>query len=140
MVDQTLEELEGDQWSDSPADTHLISRCKALRRKPIGEFGIEDLRIMIGQNIGLRFLIPLALERLERNVFAAGDFYRGDLLGVVLSADRAYWVRRPSELARAQVLATRAIEGLARFKTTEEIRTYLRRLAEELLELPRPAT
>ena len=33
---------------------------------------------MIGQNIGLRYLIPLALDRLTRNLFVGGDFYRSD--------------------------------------------------------------
>lgn len=136
IASQTLEELENERWTDSPEDSFLMSRCTALRRKPIGDFEIEDLRIMIGQNIGLRHLVPLAVERLERDIFAAGDLYRGDLLGVVLRADRAYWMQFPSELARAQKLAIRAIEQLPRLRTTDEIRLELERLAKELLERP----
>jgi hypothetical protein len=117
---RTLEEPEGgDRWTESPNDTFLISRCVAQRRKPHGEFTTEDVRIMIGQNIGLRHLIPLALERLTRNMFVAGDFYRGDLSGVVLRADRAFWLQSPSDLERAHDLAAEALDKLPRLKTTD---------------------
>jgi hypothetical protein len=136
---RTLEELEGGgRWSKTTADTFLISRCVALRRKPLDEFNTEDLRIMIGQNIGLRYLIPLALDRLTRNTFVSGDFYRGDLLGVVLRAERAFWLQSPSELARAQQLAVQALQNLPRLKTTDDIRASLVESAKDLLSL-RPA-
>jgi hypothetical protein len=109
-----------------------------LRRKPLDEFNTEDLRIMIGQNIGLRYLIPLALDRLTRNTFVSGDFYRGDLLGVVLRAERAFWLQSPSELARAQQLAVQALQNLPRLKTTDDIRASLVESAKDLLSL-RPA-
>ncbi|PTX18272.1 hypothetical protein C8N40_10671 [Pontibacter mucosus] len=46
---------------------------------------------MIGQNIGLRYLIPLALDKLDENILADGDLYDGDLLQVVLKSDKEYW-------------------------------------------------
>jgi len=50
VTNATIEEIEGTRWPDpSPDDTFLIRRCLALRRKPLSEFTIEDLRIMIGQ-------------------------------------------------------------------------------------------
>jgi hypothetical protein len=50
---------------------------------------------MIGQNIGLEYLVPLALERLRRDPFAAGDCYPGDLLGSVLKVQSSFWKQRP---------------------------------------------
>ena len=46
---------------------------------------------MIGQNIGLNFLIPLAIDELKQNKLAEGDFYEGDLLKSVLTSDTDYW-------------------------------------------------
>lgn len=46
---------------------------------------------MIGQNIGLKYLIPLALAELEKNILAAGDFYEGDLLKAVLTCNQEFW-------------------------------------------------
>ena len=73
-------------------ESYLVSKCELLRNKPIGNFTIEDLRIMIGQEIGLRFLIPLAIEKLTLNLFAEGNFYEGDLLNAVLSIKSEFWL------------------------------------------------
>ena len=87
---KTLNELEG-EWGEPNFGSHLVTTCHELRKKPISSFTVEDLRIMIGQDIGLDYLIPLALETLEDNIFSEGNFYCGDLLNVVLSADKEFW-------------------------------------------------
>ena len=46
---------------------------------------------MIGQSIGLEFLIPLAVEHLENNPFVEGDYYPGDLLSVVMQIEPEFW-------------------------------------------------
>jgi hypothetical protein len=46
---------------------------------------------MIGQQIGLKFLIPLALEKLQADLYTEGDFYPGDLLANVLNVNAAFW-------------------------------------------------
>jgi hypothetical protein len=71
--------------------TNLIRRCNELRGTPLAEFDVEDLRIMIGQQISLRYLIPRAITVLEANPLAEGDMYPGDLLSAVLRADKSYW-------------------------------------------------
>ncbi|WP_366207020.1 contact-dependent growth inhibition system immunity protein [Flavihumibacter sp. CACIAM 22H1] len=38
------------------APTNMVRRCLELRRIPIDEFTVEDLRLMIGQNFSLRYL------------------------------------------------------------------------------------
>lgn len=63
---------------------------------PIGEFTVEDLRLMIGQQEGLLFLIPLALERLASDPLIQGNFYPGDLLCVVLKVGADFWMRHPA--------------------------------------------
>ncbi|MEV4666058.1 contact-dependent growth inhibition system immunity protein [Micromonospora echinofusca] len=46
----TIEQLERDVWPDpGPDGTPLVRRCLELRRKPVAEFTIEDLRVMLGQ-------------------------------------------------------------------------------------------
>lgn len=87
----TLDELEGEVWGESPYDSHLVTECHRLRRVPLIQFTIENLRIMIGQKISLRYLVPLALDRLEENPFAEGDFYAGDLLLSVLRVNSEFW-------------------------------------------------
>ena len=88
---KTLEILENKVWEKPNYESYLISTCHELRKKRLNDFEIEDLRIMIGQNIGLEYLIPLALEYLNQNILAEGDYYKGDLLKSVLNSDENYW-------------------------------------------------
>ena len=66
-------------------------RCHELRKLSLDNFTTEDLRIMIGQEIGLHYLIPLAIETLTNDLFAEGDMYEGDLLKNVLEVDTEFW-------------------------------------------------
>jgi len=93
----TLQELEGNDWGTPPYDSSLVKHCHRLRRVPLEDFSIEDLRIMIGQEIGLKYLVPIALVELEKEPLAEGDFYPGDLLKNVLGVSREFW-RQHSEL------------------------------------------
>ncbi len=94
-LSKTLDELEGVAWGPPPYGSYLVTTCHRLRKKPVGQFTVEDLRIMIGQEIGLPFLVPLALEVLEREPLAEGDFYPGDLLKSLLGVSGEFWHREP---------------------------------------------
>jgi len=89
---KTLDELDPPAWGEPEFDSSLVKTCHRLRHKPIGELSVEDLRIMIGQGIGLRWLVPLAVEVLEHDPLAEGDFYPGDLLVSVLRVPREFWL------------------------------------------------
>lgn len=97
--EKSLENLEKDYWGEPNYDSHLVKTCHQLRKKPIKDFEIEDLRIMIGQNFGLKFLIPIALDKLKDNVLAEGDYYEGDLLKAVLTCEKVFWISE-SELTK----------------------------------------
>lgn len=92
----SLQELEGYDWGEPPFSSHLVRACYALRRKPLRDFTIEDLRIMIGEKIGLDYLVPMAIEQLQCNPLATGDFYPGDLLEKVLRVHAAFWQTHPN--------------------------------------------
>jgi hypothetical protein len=86
--DRSLEELEGERWPEPPVGaTRLVLTAHALRRRPLGELSVEELRLMISQGLGLRHLLPLAREILRADPMAAGDLYPGDLLAAVQRRD-----------------------------------------------------
>ena len=93
--EKSLENLEKDYWGEPTYDSHLVKTCHQLRKKQIKDFEIEDLRIMIGQNIGLKFLIPFAFDRLTANIFSEGNNYKGDLLKSVITSEKEFWTTRP---------------------------------------------
>jgi CDI immunity proteins len=65
MPGRTLEQLEGQTGPKPDFDSHVVETCHRLRTKPLEDFTVEDLRIMIGQEIGLVHLLPLAIEILN---------------------------------------------------------------------------
>lgn len=97
FLDKTLEQLDGQDWGEPPYGSHLVTTCYRLRKKPLRDFCIEDLRILIGQNIRLDILIPLALETLRENILAEGDFFPGNLLKNILTSDTAYWKKHTDQ-------------------------------------------
>lgn len=105
-TEQSLEQIEGDVWGDPPAGaTRLIVTVHELRHRPVDQLGIEDLRVLIAQRVGLEVLVPLALTRLENDPLAEGDFYPGDLLVAVLRVHQGYWRSHPGEAARLRTVA-----------------------------------
>ena len=76
---------------------------------PLGEFYAEDLRLTIGQNLGLEYLVPLALEQLQEDPFAEGAYSPGDLLVSVLGANGEFWQAHPDLREQAATVAERAI-------------------------------
>ena len=98
----TIQQIENSDWGDPPADgSTLVRRCTELRRKPLAEFTVEDLRIMLGQGIGVPILLPLAIEILVADPLVEGDFYPGDLLGAVLRLPAPAWSVERQRLAAA---------------------------------------
>jgi hypothetical protein len=92
-----------------PAGAYGMGSLAWLSRalvSPLGQLGPNELRLLLGHGRGLRWLLPLALERLEREPFAGGDRGPGELLTAALSVDPAEWAREPEWLGRlARVVA-----------------------------------
>ena len=107
---KSLQELENEDWGEPNFNSHLVEECHRLRRIPLKDFASEDLRIMIGQNIGLDYLVPIALEKLGQNPLAEGNYYPGDLLVSVLRAESNFWLAHPTLKMEAKRIADEAFE------------------------------
>jgi hypothetical protein len=103
---RTLDTVDPPAWGPAPSDaTALIRRCHELRTKPLRDFTVEDLRIMIGQQVALDRLLPIALDRLRPDPLMEGDRYPGDLLDGVLRVDAAFWEWSPDLTVEMRKLA-----------------------------------
>lgn len=109
---KSLQDLEQQDWGEPTFHSYLVETCHRLHRKPLIEFTTEDLRIMIGQQISLPLLIPLAVERLEAEPLAEGNYYPGDLLAAVLKVDRAFWPEHPDSFQRIRRVVGRVRDAL----------------------------
>ena len=89
---KTIENLEKQDFGNpNEAPTNMVKRCLELCKVPLDQFTVEDLRLMIGQDFSLRYLIPLAIDHLKTDIFVEGNYFPGDLLKNVLSVDTKFW-------------------------------------------------
>lgn len=97
---RSLQELEQVDWGEPSSEWLLVRKVHCLRRKPLDQFSVEDLRLMIGQQVSLPFLVPLAIERLEPDPLVSGNLYDGDLLHAVLGVEEPFWSNHPGLFER----------------------------------------
>ncbi len=94
--EKTLTQLEGEDWGEPDYPSYVVTNSHRLRHKPLREFTAEDLRFMLGQQISLPVLMPMALDVLELVApFAGGDPNRGTLLYSSLKVDKRFWQEYP---------------------------------------------
>jgi hypothetical protein len=93
--DQTLTQLEGEDWGDPTYPSYVVTNSHRLRYKPLREFTAEDLRFMLGQQNSLAVLMPMALDVLEADPFAGGDMYEGALLNMAVRVNPQFWRDHP---------------------------------------------
>jgi len=111
-TNKSVEQLDGDVWEGSDHPTNLVERAHRFRKIPISDLTIEQLRLLIGQNLGLKYLIPFAIRILRDNILAEGDFYDGDLLDAVLNVDDHFWVENQDLKKEVQLLITEKQEDI----------------------------
>lgn len=120
---KTLENLEKDVWMEQGYTSRLMATCHRLRKKLLKDFAVEDLRVMIGQNIGLNYLIPLAIEELRKDILVEGNLYKGDLLMNILKSEIDYWkIEKENWLIIINLFQSK-VPFLMTFDTTKEIRS-----------------
>ncbi|WP_371623192.1 contact-dependent growth inhibition system immunity protein [Streptomyces sp. NBC_01116] len=110
-IDETksLEQLEGIQWPAPPADaTGLVKAAHDLRKLPVGRLDAHELSRLIGQDIGVPWLLPLALDLLHRTASdqSLGGFYDDDLLTAALTRKSHVWKSNPRWVTKMKEIIT----------------------------------
>jgi len=125
-MSQTLEQLEGQPVSPpAQSDTPLAQKCLRLMRVPLNELTTENVRMLVLQQIGLKHLVPLAMDKLEANPFVAGDHYAGDLLHAVVEAPPDFWASEPELRSRLDGII-RSLEDMVKFLERDILPAYQR--------------
>jgi len=114
---KNLEELDGDRWGEPSFSSHVVTEIHRPRRVPLDAFTTENLRIMIGQQQSLQYLLPIAIEKLEADPWISGDFFKGDLLKAALSAEPEFWTTRPDLVDDLHVILNDLHDDVECFQT-----------------------
>ncbi|MDR7219973.1 contact-dependent growth inhibition system immunity protein [Aminobacter aminovorans] len=122
--DRTLRVLLAWPASKEPAPTPLVERCEIALDTRLRDFSKEQIRLLIGQEIGLEYLVPKALAILTEDPMIGVTHYPGDLLSACLRVNKDFWALEPR--LRHQLLAQ--VENLDLSGDDEDV------AAEELQE------
>ncbi len=94
IENKSLNGLIGNWQGEIPQENYSSSiqlRTYNLYFKRIKDYEIDDIRFMIGQEIGLKHLVPIALSYLKDNILLEANYYEGDLLKVILLLPKSFW-------------------------------------------------
>ena len=102
-INKSIEELENDYWGEAASDSYVIKTCHKARQKPLKSLSNEEIRCLIGQKIGLRSLLPIAVDILKNDPLIDVTYFEGDLLLVLLRLEIEDWEFNQNE--RKQFIA-----------------------------------
>jgi hypothetical protein len=135
IAEETLDELEGVEWGPPTYDSSLVTNVHRLRRVPLKQYRLEDLRLMIGQQVGVRYLVPRALDHLESHPLASGNLYPGDLLAAVVRLPESFWSTHRQFLPRTIGAIDGALARVHKVQTSDELPDELRAARDRLTAL-----
>ena len=106
-LSRSVAELDGLQVEKGAYGMGSVAWLARALVSPLRDLGPAELRRLLAHGRGTRWVLPLALARLDREPFLAGDYGPGDVLAAVLALgpdDPAWTTERRALLER--VLAT----------------------------------
>lgn len=99
-MDKSVEELENDFWGEPEFGLYAVTACHRARKKPLSELSAEEIRLLLGQRIGLKYILPLAVELIQSEPLLEVTFFEGDLLCQLLRLGEVHWRDNEAEFER----------------------------------------
>ena len=121
-INKSIEELENDYWGDPALDSYVITTCHKARQKPIRSLSNEEIRCLIGQKTGIKYLLPIAVGIVKKEPFIDITLFEGDLLLQLLRLDINDWKYNPNEL---QIFITIIFDNRSQIEISEDIPSEL---------------
>ena len=125
---RSIEQLENDYWKDVDFPSTLVERCFAYRKIPVSNLTVEQLRLLIGQQIGLPYTIPKAISFLQEEILVEGDYYPGDLLNSLLDLSEDDWNQNADQKSKLIELLRQnisTIEATENRQLIKKVKSYL---------------
>lgn len=89
--DKTLEELSGISLDEPRLNSYVVRTASRVSKKPIGKISAEEIRLLIGQRIGVKYLLHRAVLILENNPLIETGYFEGDLMMALLELEPEAW-------------------------------------------------
>ncbi|MDE6520947.1 MAG: hypothetical protein K2K91_10950 [Ruminococcus sp.] len=104
LNDKSIAELENIECVDCGIDSYVVRTSQNALKKPLNQLSIEEVRLLITQKIGVKYLLPVAVNALEDDIFQEVTYYDGDLLNAVLNLPMSFWSDNENEYEKMRVL------------------------------------
>lgn len=89
---KTLENLEKDYWGEPTFNSYLVQRTHEIRKLALSELTNDDIAMMLRQKFSLDYIVPLAIEMLQKDVLAHGeDGNEGAIMDAILELPANFW-------------------------------------------------
>ena len=120
VLAKSLGELETNYHPDAEDfPNSMVKRVGKLRNVPLEELEPDDLRFLITQNLGLSYLVPLAIDKLKFNPMLQTLYYPGDLLLTLTKIDSNFWEGHANTKVNFVALLKAAKEYVEGYKDIE---------------------
>lgn len=104
----TFRELDGNVEFNTPV-WPLEIWYEEVRDTPLSEMDIEDLVRACRQHLYPEEIVPLCLEKLEKNPLV-GDLYDGEMVVALKEVDKKYWLNHSEDKKRLLRLSALAYQ------------------------------
>jgi hypothetical protein len=136
ILNKSISELEKWKWNEdipSADDSFVVRNFYRLHNIPIADYLLADIRFMIGQNTGLEFLVPIALNELQKNIFIEADLYPGDLLCslFLINEEPNFWLSHEKEKQELINLYNEQKKMLGTLDVSEDIKVKIKEAYKE---------
>lgn len=115
---KSVAQLENIDFSGSDFNSYVVKKSTEAVKKPIEKLSGEEIRLLIGQKIGLKYLIPIAIDIIEKNPLIEITFFEGDLLLELLRLSAEDWQNNNWDFIRFAKIVS---ENLETIKSCNEI-------------------
>ena len=89
---QSIEDLSGYYWLAPETDSNVVLKSHGMRRKPLAELSLEDIRMGVIQQVGVSYLVPVALEVVERDPYAESLNFGAEITIALLDIPVEFWL------------------------------------------------
>lgn len=138
VLNKSICELEGWKWKgEIPNENggHTEFRFYQLHNKPISELDFSDIYFLILENSGLKYLVPIVIEKLKQGLYLEVENYPGDLFCslLLINNEQNYWKTHPNEKQELINLYTEQKKMLGTLHVTDEIRIKIKEAYKEFI-------
>ena len=113
---KSIEELSGYYCFAPDFESNVVLRSHALRRKPLADLEPEDVRMGLIQQVGVSYLVPIAIDMVEQDPYVDVKNFPGEVTVALLAIPFEYWRSNEENRIRMQ----RVYERVEETKDTQD--------------------